>query len=888
MADFKLDTSHARAEVDALIMTLKDLRKSMDGTSQELHRDLALLEIDLHNLQKTGKVSAESLDKINKSLKEMGVNAKLTTGAYSRLNTKLSEARTHARNMAVQYGATSKQAVQAARTAAMLEKRINAVNAAMSRQSVVSKNIMGLFRNIASFTGFLGLAGAAQMFSTLTSKIFETVRALDALKFSMEAVIDDEFELAHTTIWLRRITNAYGAELINTTERYIKFRAAAEAAGFTMKDTQDIFETVTKASGVLGLKTHELQGIYLALEQMISKGKVTTEELRRQLGERLPGAVDILAKSMNVTNEELGNMMKRGEVITREVLPGFAEEIKKQFGLDSFEAVETLNASVNKLENSFTNLIASIQGNDGGISKALIFITDIVTNQLEAVENLNIVLNEDSVPTWRKVTAVMSRISPIFADVNDAIADRVRAEEERNLLIGQAVKVTKEYNDELEIEINLLETTKVLRGLNNDEILAYIDNITNANKVAKQNNEFEEGTIGWLRQQIKLNKEKMEVLGMGDLAELRGLQAKNEEYEKLLKFLLGTVSAAKKARAVALEGEAFTEPLFGSIDYLEDLVQETEKLIKMQTNDATRAWYQDQLDFYKDQLDLLKGINKEVEILEKPDFVKALKGYEVLQHQMEKYGEEIQMVMEIVRGLGELTDAIFSRKIENIEAEIDAETKKYDIQSKLAEDDFQQQKRIEFEKFAVIEKLEAERVKMEQRKAKANKAFALFETVINTASAIVEALPNVPLAILTGVLGAAQAATILAQPIPQYKDGLEKAKGDHIAMINDGGEQEFVKRGGSILTTSTRNAIVGLKKGDKVYKDKEELLSDANLISILANGSNIDSDGYDKLEKVLESGLQKGFRKAKIKNSVSLHGFDYSREAYKNKLKGWN
>lgn len=51
-----------------------------------------------------------------------------------------------------------------------------------------------------------------------------------------------------------------------------------------MKDTKQIFDSVSKASSVLGLKTHELEGVYLALEQMLSKGKVTTEELRRQLG----------------------------------------------------------------------------------------------------------------------------------------------------------------------------------------------------------------------------------------------------------------------------------------------------------------------------------------------------------------------------------------------------------------------------------------------------------------------------------------------------------------------------------------------------------------------------------------------------------------------------
>ena len=83
----------------------------------------------------------------------------------------------------------------------------------------------------------------------------------------------------------------------------------------TAKETQDIFGTMTKAAGVLGLKTDELTGVYLALEQMISKGKITTEELRRQLGERLPGAMDIMANSLGVTTAELDGMMKRASLV---------------------------------------------------------------------------------------------------------------------------------------------------------------------------------------------------------------------------------------------------------------------------------------------------------------------------------------------------------------------------------------------------------------------------------------------------------------------------------------------------------------------------------------------------------------------------------------------
>lgn len=57
------------------------------------------------------------------------------------------------------------------------------------------------------------------------------------------------------------------------------------------------------------------------------------------------------------------------------------------------------------------------------------------------------------------------------------------------------------------------------------------------------------------------------------------------------------------------------------------------------------------------------------------------------------------------------------------------------------------------------------------KQARLDKAIALFGAVVNTAEAITKALPNVVLAGIAGVLGAAQIATIAARPIPKFEKG---------------------------------------------------------------------------------------------------------------------
>ncbi len=69
------------------------------------------------------------------------------------------------------------------------------------------------------------------------------------------------------------------------------------------------------------------------------------------------------------------------------------------------------------------------------------------------------------------------------------------------------------------------------------------------------------------------------------------------------------------------------------------------------------------------------------------------------------------------------------------------------------------------------ERIDKKKAQAQKKQAKREKAVALLSAVVNTASAVVAALPNVPLSIAIGALGAAQIATIAGTPIPQFAEG---------------------------------------------------------------------------------------------------------------------
>jgi tape measure domain-containing protein len=141
------------------------------------------------------------------------------------------------------------------------------------------------------------------------------------------------------------------------------------------QETQKIFDSAAKAAAVLGLRTDEVQGVFLALEQMLSKGKVTTEELRRQLGERLPGAFGIMADAIGVTIPELDRMLKAGEIMSNEALPKFADALQKAYGIESLTTVDNLAAAHGRLKNSWIQFVEALKASNAYIT-TLDFLND--------------------------------------------------------------------------------------------------------------------------------------------------------------------------------------------------------------------------------------------------------------------------------------------------------------------------------------------------------------------------------------------------------------------------------------------------------------------------------------------------------------------------------
>lgn len=176
-------------------------------------------------------------------------------------------------------------------------------------------------------------------------------RSMTLLKGSSEAATQ-EFQ------YIAGVARTLGLNLFETADAYVQLSAATKGTALEGAQTREVFEAVAKAMSSLGKSSADTQGALLAVSQMVSKGTVSMEELRGQLGERLPGAFQAAAQAMGLTTKELDALVSSGKLSTEEFLPKFAEALRDTFGETKY--VDGYAASFNRLQNSISEAFVEI------------------------------------------------------------------------------------------------------------------------------------------------------------------------------------------------------------------------------------------------------------------------------------------------------------------------------------------------------------------------------------------------------------------------------------------------------------------------------------------------------------------------------------------------
>lgn len=233
--------------------------------------------------------------------------------------------------------------------------------------------IWQLASSVGSLAPALLAAGAAALtFKAafdFTKQIENTDKLLNRIAFASRTQED----YGKNMQFLQQTAIQYGLELNNLTTQFAKFAGATMGTQLQGEQSRKVFESVAVAASAMGLSVEQQQRAFLALEQIVSKGKVSAEELRGQLGEALPGAFTIAAKAMGVTTQEFDKMLAKGEVMAEDFLPKFAKELQNTFGPLALTQAQTFSAAMTRIGNVWDGVLMQMAEGDAisGITESL-------------------------------------------------------------------------------------------------------------------------------------------------------------------------------------------------------------------------------------------------------------------------------------------------------------------------------------------------------------------------------------------------------------------------------------------------------------------------------------------------------------------------------------
>jgi len=414
MAKINVNAQETIASIRELINVMKTLSKETARIGNVSGSSFTKLQSDIKALRSAISTISKKFTELNKNLNR---NSNITKTNSKRLTKNSAEIKRNS-DLTKTNSKNKRENTKAIdRMSSSLNRETRAKQKSNRQNKKNIKGQKGFFGAMAKGIGtVMAIVAALGFLIKIGKNIFNLALKFDSLALALKFTSKQSWEAGRSMQFLLELNQKFGAQIGVTADRWLKFRTAARLSGLTMLETKKIFKSVTKASALLGLQTDELKGVYLALEQMLNKGKITTEELRRQLGERLPGAVGIMAASMGIGLEELDKMMKKGEVLSAEVLPNFAKALEIAYGIDKVDSIENLNTAVNKLKGSWETLVLIITEGDSIISKSIMNIS-------------------------QSMTSILNKLTYAFADTLQT----------ENLLSGMFdVKHMKEYEDNAE------------------------------------------------------------------------------------------------------------------------------------------------------------------------------------------------------------------------------------------------------------------------------------------------------------------------------------------------------------------------------------------------------------------------------------------------------
>lgn len=407
------DNRHAEQALKQTARSFADLKREADGAFAGFGRSSSGAQQAQQRFQQAAESFRQSVVRQNAALEELSMRAMpQQQQAVARLQKSYG-------GLISEVDAFHKQGLITGQRAGELKAALgDRLSEAIARTTENTRSLGTTLSTVnARWTMLVALAASA---SVVVKASMDTTLAADRMRVALESAAGSAANAAKEQAFLRAESERLGLVFLEQGKAYALLASAGTNAGLSLDQMRKVWQAAVTAGKAFQLTQADMNGVLLAFSQVLSKGKVQAEELRGQIGERIPGAFAIAARAMGVTTQELSRMMEAGELLSNDFIPKFAAQLEKELGEKGAKAALGLQSAIDRLKTEWGELVTMTP-------KTEAFFRAIVDGAANAVD----VVDKMILKMWGLVEASENAYVGGAPDLDNASDAELRAWRER-------------------------------------------------------------------------------------------------------------------------------------------------------------------------------------------------------------------------------------------------------------------------------------------------------------------------------------------------------------------------------------------------------------------------------------------------------------------------
>lgn len=258
---------------------------------------------------------------------------------------------------------------------------------AITKVTQTNRDLLGTMRDLAIITsavsyGFDQITGAS---GNLIGSITSINAEIEKLGYQMQGMSTSAQpirEAAASVEYLRQRALQMPFSLNGIADSFVKLKTTG------IDPSERALQSLADGIAAFGGSDEQLHRVSLGIQQMYGKSVIQMEEMRQQIGESMPTAMKIMARSMGVSVAELTNAIATGRVEASAALDTFYRELERTYGGESQRMMGSFAGQVSQLKANLQFLAT-----EGGMKT-------FFHEQKAALKDLNTFLQSNEARAW--------------------------------------------------------------------------------------------------------------------------------------------------------------------------------------------------------------------------------------------------------------------------------------------------------------------------------------------------------------------------------------------------------------------------------------------------------------------------------------------------------